>query len=135
MSNKTQLQTNNTKLNSLIETLRGKAAGGSGGSVETANVTISVNKWDPWSYVNITATEVRDGETFSYAGPVMQGETLELSVVKNSVIITRAFGTNKEAYSTNGDVFYEGEIIDIDEEITFWLVCFYITGDTELEFI
>jgi hypothetical protein len=33
MSNKTQLQTNNTKYASLIETLRGKAAGGSGEDV------------------------------------------------------------------------------------------------------
>ena len=112
MSNKTQLQTNNTRLNSLIETLKGKAAGGSGGSVETANVTISVNRWDSDSYVNITATEVRDGEIFSFAGPVSKGETLELSVVKNSVIITRAFGTNAEAYTAEGNVeaFYEGKL-------------------------
>ena len=36
MSNKTQLQTNNTKLAALIETLNGKAAGGA--SVETCSV-------------------------------------------------------------------------------------------------
>ena len=32
MSNKTQLQTNNTQLASLIQTLQGKAAGGGGSS-------------------------------------------------------------------------------------------------------
>lgn len=37
MSNKTQLQTNNTNLAALIETLRGKAAGG-GASVETCTI-------------------------------------------------------------------------------------------------
>ena len=41
MSNKTQLQTNNTKVDSLIELLRTKSAGGSGGgSVETCTVTV-----------------------------------------------------------------------------------------------
>ena len=37
--NKTQLQTNNTRLASLIDELKGKAAG-SGGAVETCTVTI-----------------------------------------------------------------------------------------------
>jgi hypothetical protein len=40
MSNKTQLQTNNTKYASLIELLRGKAAGGSGATIGTCSVTI-----------------------------------------------------------------------------------------------
>jgi hypothetical protein len=43
MSNKTQLQTNNTQLASLIQTLQDKAAGGSGGgSVETCTININV---------------------------------------------------------------------------------------------
>lgn len=47
MSNKTQLQTNNTKLESLIQTLQGKAAGGgsgggSGGGVDVCTVTIDL---------------------------------------------------------------------------------------------
>lgn len=37
---KTQLQENNARLTSLIETLSGKAAGGSGGSIEYEIVTI-----------------------------------------------------------------------------------------------
>lgn len=42
MSNKTQLSTNNTQLASLIQTLQGKAAGGgSGGSVETCEVSVT----------------------------------------------------------------------------------------------
>ena len=40
MSNKTQLQTNNAKLEALITELQGKAAGG-GGAAETCTVTIS----------------------------------------------------------------------------------------------
>lgn len=42
MSNKTQLQTNNTALASLIQTLQGKAAGGGGsGGTETCELTIN----------------------------------------------------------------------------------------------
>lgn len=40
MSNKTQLQANNTQLASLIQTLQGKATGGGGGSVEACTVEI-----------------------------------------------------------------------------------------------
>ena len=43
MSNKTQLQTNNTQLASLIQTLQGKAAGGGGGGVETCTVTVNAS--------------------------------------------------------------------------------------------
>lgn len=40
MSNKTQLQANNTNLASLIQTLQGKAAGsGSSGGIETCTIT------------------------------------------------------------------------------------------------
>lgn len=41
MSNKTQLQANNTQLASLIQTLQGKATGGGGASVETCTVTVN----------------------------------------------------------------------------------------------
>ena len=46
MSNKQQLQTNNTKYASLIETLRGKAAGGSGEDVteETSAYTTKISQ-------------------------------------------------------------------------------------------
>lgn len=44
MSNKTQLQANNTQLASLIQTLQGKAAGGggsSGGEIKTCTVVVN----------------------------------------------------------------------------------------------
>lgn len=41
MSNKTQLQANNTQLASLIQELQGKAAGGAVASVETCEVSVS----------------------------------------------------------------------------------------------
>lgn len=48
MSNKTQLQTNNTELSSLIEVLRGKATGGSSGledvTEETETYTAKLNE-------------------------------------------------------------------------------------------
>ena len=42
MSNKTQLQTNNTQLASLIQTLQGKAAGGGSGGDETGGLPTGV---------------------------------------------------------------------------------------------
>lgn len=69
MSNKTQLQTNNTKLTSLIETLQGKAAGGGGGgSIETCTVTLDTSSASSDYHIttegagNLIWTTVENGE-------------------------------------------------------------------------
>ena len=58
MSNKTQLQTNNTQLASLIQTLQGKAAGG-GASVETCSIRLICNTSDIYGYSYLA---YRDGQ-------------------------------------------------------------------------
>jgi hypothetical protein len=91
MSNKQQLQTNNTKYASLIETLRGKAAGGSGGSIETCtvmstatgnnksvyytegsgnlqNVTMSINEVATFTVLKNTIMYVNNASTASVSG-------------------------------------------------------------------
>lgn len=91
MSNKTQLQTNNTNLSNLIETLRGKA---SGGSVETCTLTI-----------NCTATSIgkvtlhyidTNGEYQTYSS-----ESGSISLLKNSMIYVSKDGANCK-FSTQG---------------------------------
>lgn len=68
MSNKTDLQTLNAKYESLIEELRGKAAGGgSGGSVETCTVTIEPYQWGGDENIKFTtATVVNNGAVTTY---------------------------------------------------------------------
>ena len=73
MSNKTQLQANNTQLASLIQTLQGKAVGGGGGgaSVETCTVKLGDSSYAsmrPYCYSythldnngNVTSTAVKN---------------------------------------------------------------------------
>lgn len=62
MSNKTQLQANNTQLASLIQTLQGKAAGGggaAGGSLDTCTVTFECQDGQSLGWVY---TAVKNGE-------------------------------------------------------------------------
>ena len=60
MSNKTQLQTNNTTLASLIQTLQGKAAGsGSSGGVNVGTCTINIHSGG--GYVDAQCLQVVNG--------------------------------------------------------------------------
>ena len=63
MSNKTQLQTNNTKYAALIETLRSKAVGGGNASVQTTSVTIDNENVISNGYgVDVYLTRFVDGQ-------------------------------------------------------------------------
>lgn len=91
MSNKTQLQTNNTKLESLIQTLQGKAAGG--GSVETCTLNIG-------SYIlTAGATLYQDGAILAYNGRGNNG-TCE-NVVCGSTIYIRHMADSSEYSAEN----------------------------------
>ena len=59
MSNKTQLQTNNTQLASLIQELQSKATGGSGAAVETSSIRLICNTPDVYGYSYLA---YRDGQ-------------------------------------------------------------------------
>lgn len=94
MSNKTQLQTNNTQLASLIQTLQGKAAGGSG-SVETCTVTVEFSwvqvgtmaRYNPkvYSISYVTAEGATDGISYALKTSSSQPDNTIYSfeVVKN----------------------------------------------------
>lgn len=93
MSNKTQLQTNNTSLSSLITTLQGKAAGSgssSGGGVETCTVTLTTEDgFGSWAI----ATLYKNGEISTEEVTLPGGDlscTISDAVVGGVVIIQDA---------------------------------------------
>jgi hypothetical protein len=119
MSNKTQLQTNNTQLASLIQTLQGKAAGGggsSGGGAETCTVEIvadaPVSKTQNVSYIN------QDGEFDVYTptgSQWMMGFTLTIRI-SSPLVFGSAIGVTENT----------GNVIKMSN------ACYYITGDTTI---
>lgn len=81
MSNKTQLQTNNTRLTSLITELQGKAAGGgSGGSVETCTVELEIAGY--WHNYSFTTYENDAFNVNSYFGSSNEATTI---IIENVV--------------------------------------------------
>lgn len=117
MSNKTQLQANNTQLASLIQELQGKAAGGGGGaSVETCTVEIvavaPVSSTQNVSYIN------QDGEFDVYAptgSQWMMGFTLTIRI-SSPIVFGSAIGVTENA----------GNVIKMSS------ACYYIAGDTTI---
>ena len=102
MSNKTQLQTNNTTLSSLIETLRGKAAGGGGGSVETCSVSVSFSAGYPFPIIATTATDgVIDSYVYIGASGTLATVALD-NVLCNSVVYIRVSGLGMVGCTING---------------------------------
>ena len=99
MSNKTQLSNNNTQLASLIQELQGKASGGSGGSVETCEVT--VYSADSPSGPKLTIYYV-DGNlslsTYSHSADISDS----YDAAKGSIFIT--VGLSSSAISGDGNV-------------------------------
>lgn len=110
MSNKTQLQTNNTTLSSLIQTLQGKAAGGSSGAVETCTVTLADQASE------ICYTKYVDG-VFSGAAAAVSAE-----VVKNTVVAVFSPSGKYMNRTITGDATFIG-MFDITVHM------FFVTGD------
>ena len=107
MSNKTQLQTNNTELSSLIEAIRGKAAGSGGaggGSIETCEVTFINNSDEGLDCYGFWATG--SGGWGTYQAYVMDGSTSTATTAKNAFIIIPS--SNVKASSSD-------EPVDIDK--------------------
>lgn len=88
MSNKTQLQTNNAKLEALITELQGKAAGG-GSSVETCTVEIVIPKYSEIRAIHYVA--FRNGETVSVVDDTdyltAQTVTIENVVCRSTLVL------------------------------------------------
>lgn len=103
MSNKTQLQANNTQLASLIQTLQGKAAGGggSGGGVETCTVKLIIRSgWNQYGFT-VYKNGVIDVETVT--APYSAGTTIVAeNVVCGSMFSVYPSGASIEASITGG---------------------------------
>lgn len=100
---KTQLQTNNTRLASLIDTLKGKAAGGGGASVETCTVT--VNSFTPMiSYVfNVYENgSVKFITANAFTMPNEQSVTVHNVICGSIVYIDNEYFMN--GYTLNGGI-------------------------------
>lgn len=118
MSNKTQLQTNNTALDTLITRVNAAKdtaaslpeAGGGGGSVKTCTVTIRSNM-----SCAIYGTEYIDGEIGRIEEICRQNSSITISnVVKNSTLVAcipDASAASKKYYLDNYFI-YNMEVID-----------------------
>lgn len=109
MSNKTQLQTNNTKYASLIETLRGKAAGGSGEDVteETNAYTTKLASLE----TAITALETElEGKASSGSGGGVETCTVTFINCSNLHLTFSYIKDNGELVST----IFNGHLKDHD---------------------
>lgn len=103
MPNKTQLQTNNSKLSSLITELQGKAAGGSGGTnYETCTVTFTSS-----ATAHIIYYTLENGEPLMATNYTPYAySNFSLDVIKGSSV---AFGKDVsvpiyQAFQTTGDI-------------------------------
>jgi hypothetical protein len=96
---KTQLQSNNARLASLIEELRGKAAGGGGGgsgSIETCTVTINCFS----NIRQIVATVLENGVITPYGEVSIGGLGYNTCTIENVVCGSAIFFSN--GYELNG---------------------------------
>lgn len=121
MSNKTQLQTNNTQLASLIQTLQGKAAGGGGGGVETCTVTVTGGGSSTRAHYTAFENETMCAKEIGGAG----GVTIENVVCGSSVFFSN-IGNLLSATATAGTImgesgasmYYEAPREPVDASIT-----------------
>lgn len=107
MSNKTQLQTNNTTLASIIQTLQGKAAGGSSGGVETCQVI--VNLFAGQSYTLGYTTIDDDGNVIGVTESRKSG-TISINCVCNTHITVTSIAPVDSCNAENAEVLYNEEL-------------------------
>ena len=119
MSNKTQLQTNNTQLASLIQTLQGKAAGGGGGTaIETCTVVLDTgsSSYRPYYYSYTMVND--DGSITGVAvGPNSALDITLTNVVCGSVVTVYWYGgtgltvTNAEKLGPSSSKYFNAYLI------------------------
>jgi hypothetical protein len=102
MSNKTQLQTNNARLDTLIETLKGKAVGGGGGEVNMGTCTVNITP--PSSSNYYTGRETVSNGAISYTvSRSYTGSKFSVEARCDSVMYISA-STIKSATATDGEI-------------------------------
>jgi hypothetical protein len=130
MSNKTQLQTNNTKYASLIETLRGKAVGGGssdGASIDTCTVTITTSST---SILGTTYTKFIDNKLISESTSENYSSLVLEDIVIGSAI--SVFMTNfmpEYTMSENISTMYQSDTAPHK------MVCFAINGEGTIHIV
>lgn len=98
---KTQLQTNNTRLASLIDTLKGKAAGSGGASVETCTVVINNEVVSSGGAIVCYGFTVFEDGKIGYVG--YDGEALyESTMTFTNVVCGSAIFFGYSGYSMTG---------------------------------
>lgn len=102
MSNKTQLQTNNTKYASLIETLRGKAAGGSGEDVTNETNAYTTKLAALETAVAALESEL-EGKASGGSGSGVEVEVITITETDTSQIPFTLKRVTKTIGSYNGD--------------------------------
>lgn len=119
MSNKTQLQANNTQLASLIQTLQGKAAGGGGaGGI------------GPMCTLNISATGPSNGLTVYY----MDSDMNILSTQKSGMDLMSGFTISVPSYSpiSMNTNFFNATLVGDIVKVT--ANCYYIIASGSIKF-
>lgn len=102
MSNKTQLQTNNTKYASLIETLRGKTAGGSGEDVTEETNAYTTKLASLETAVAALETEL-EGKASGGSSSGVEVEVITITETNTSQIPFTLKRVTKTIGSYNGD--------------------------------
>ena len=124
MSNKTQLQTNNTELSSLIEAIRDKAAGSGssgGGSIETCVVAVETDGPSAPGF---------SGPSFYYTDENMSLKFIEtgsgaFTVAKNTIIVINGWsGSSGVVNGSSEQIFYSAGY-----------AAYKITGDCTLSYM
>lgn len=101
---KTQLQINNTNLASLIETLAGKATGGSGGAIETCTVALRCDA--PSMAVAYSVDGTGNYQVTDF--PIAMRDDILITVQKNTILFLSDWGSTCSSTGDLLQIYYGG---------------------------
>lgn len=104
MSNKTQLQANNTQLASLIQELQGKASGGSG-AVETCTVTFTMTGTPVFNSVSYSTIENGAIVYSTLTGTAVNSTAIE--AIKGTIVVFDSSTGWNSSSATNATLLFD----------------------------